>query len=550
MKNCIFAGSICTMNFARFFQDLKLTDRMSRTEILLLSLVILFSLLYILTIFTRIPNGDEGLQAEHVYFLHELGYVKSDIWAGYGFDWEVRQFHYHKGLILLGWLSMQLFGFSLAAFRVIAVVFYLLMIRFMYLFFKELPVKNRISFFLLTVLVLLVSNVFAEFGFIFRPEIVIMSLGMGSFYYLHKGLTHNKLKYFIWSGLLVGLAAFTHLIGIVLIVAGGLTLLWFRRIKAAFVFSLFTLLALGLYGWDLLSSEAFSGFWYQFTNEASIADKQQNPLGRILSEHMRFFSSEREAVFSILFFLSLGLNFRYMYRKYRTFLIYGIASILSLMIISHTFTPKYSLLYFTFMSFTIALGLLRLKDYRRGWRIAMIVIAVIFFGYHTYRDIRYSTRFMNIAERNREMARLMPGENPNITAFSTFVFNEIENYTIHGFLAFWRYYTKNYPEYQRTPDDFFAFCDEMNDRYILIDRLLLTDKFYNFLEDKDLQPGNTWGNYGLLYRQDGYFIFENIRMREAENFAGEPDQELDFPGILGALACKNTSSVSQQCAGE
>jgi hypothetical protein len=484
----------------------------SGVELLLLSGVIIFSLLYIITIFTRFPNGDEGLQAEHVYFLDKLGFVKSDIWAGYGYGWEVKQFHYHKGLILLGVLFNNLFGFSLPSLRLIAVVFYLLFVYFLFLFFRDLKHKNSNLFFLITLFLLLLSNVFAEFVFIYRPEVVMMSLGMGAIYFLQKGLAKEKVRFIIYAGLLTGLAAFTHLIGIVLVIAGGITLLWFRQFKYAMVFGLFATLALCLYFYDLLSAESFRGFLFQFTNEASIADKQANPLGHIFSEHMRFFSSEVEAMFSILFFMSLAANYRYLRQNHGIFLVFGIASMLTMMFVSHTATPKYALLYFPFMAFVIALSIIRYSGYRKYYRIIFTVFLSMFLGYHTYRDLKLITPRVDIAERNNEIASHLPGKYSNVTSFSTFVFNEIEYFTIHGFLAIYRYYTKNRPGYDRTTQDMFEFCDNMNDRYIIIDRLVLTDKFFRFIEKEKIKKGDIRGMYRVIQARNNYYIFENMRL--------------------------------------
>ncbi|MBN1597897.1 MAG: glycosyltransferase family 39 protein [Bacteroidales bacterium] len=486
----------------------------SPENILGIALTIL-SVIYILSIFTRYPNGDEGLQAEHAYFLSELNYVKSNIWAGYEFGWDVHQYHYHKGLVLLGAAVIKTIGYSLPAFRLISVLFYLLLVFYLYKYFKSLEYERWQLFFLLTLLTLLVSTIFYDYMFIFRPEALFVTLGFASYYHMHIGLKNNSAKQIIFSGIFAGLAAFTHLIALVFIAAGGITLLIRRQFKYAIIFGVFAILALGLYFYDLLSKEAFNGFIYQFTNEASIAEKQEEPVQSIFSEHMRFFNSEKESMFSILFFLSLGFNFRFLRKNFGLLLTYGITSMICLAILAHSYTNKYALIYYPFMAFVIALSLARLPDYKKTYRIAFIVLFTVYAGYHLYSNYRIISRPLNVSERNREIVRSLGEKNVNVCAFSTLVFNEIENYTIHGLLAFYRYYTKNYSGYERTVEDFFNFCDRLDDKYVIIDRLVMKNRFYDFVEDENIQEGDVLNNFELIKIGNSYYIFKNLRLDQS-----------------------------------
>jgi hypothetical protein len=65
---------------------------------------------------------------------------------------------------------------------------------------------------------------------------MMMTFGFASFYYLDKGLKANSTKSIIFGGVFAGLAALMHLIGLTLMVAGGLTLLFNKKLKYVLVF--------------------------------------------------------------------------------------------------------------------------------------------------------------------------------------------------------------------------------------------------------------------------------------------------------------------------
>jgi hypothetical protein len=465
--------------------------------------------LYIISIFFRYPNGDEGLQAEHIYFLNKLGFVRSDIWAGYEFGWDVRQYHYHKGIVLLGSLATKVFGFSLPALRIVSVIFYLWFVTILYKYFSSAERQEK-GLFYLVLGVLLVNTVFYEYTFIFRPEVMMMTLGFASYYYIDKGLKKTSWKYIALAGIFAGLAALMHLIGLTLMAAGGITLLFKKRIKYVIIFSVFSLVALGIYFWDLLSREAFDGFIHQFFNEASIANKQESPFGKILEEHIRFFNSPKEILFSVLFFLSLGLNFNYLKKHYNTFLIYGIASIVALAFLAPNPTNKYALMYYPFMALTIALSLYRIKEYKRPLQIIFMFLLVTFSVYHLQRTYQFLSVGVNIAKHNQEIVSLLPEkQDVNVFAAESFVFNEIENYTIHSWLAFHRYYTKRKPGYNPDKEDFVRFCENLDDRYIIFDKKLFKSSMFHYIDDKENSIGDMWGVYTIIVNQPELLILEN-----------------------------------------
>jgi hypothetical protein len=492
---------------------MKLTLNYKSPEFILGAFLLLLSIIYIITIFSRIPNGDEGLQAEHIYFLNKLGYVKSNIWEGYDFGWEIRQYHYHKGIVLLGFFAIKIFGFSLPALRLVSVLFYLWFAFLAYRYFNDSVKQKSTLLFLLLLLVLLLNTVFYEYIFIFRPEVMMMTFGFASFYYLDKGLKANSTKSIIFGGVFAGLAALMHLIGLTLMVAGGLTLLFNKKLKYVLVFSAFSILGLSIYFYDLLSKEAFEGFIHQFFNEASLAKKQESPFGKILEEHIRFFNSPKEIIFSTLFFFSLFLNFNYLRKNYGNFLLYGLSSIVALAFLAPNTTNKYALLYYPFMGLTIALSLYRFKEFHRAVQVAFAALFLIYSGYHIGRSFQLSSEHVSIAKHNMTIANELPvKKNVNVFASESFVFNEIENFTIHSWLAFHRYYTKRQPGYTPSKKDFMEFCDKLDDRYLIFDKKLFQNALFHYTEKEDIEVGEQWENYQVIVSRPDLLILENTRL--------------------------------------
>ena len=482
-------------------------------EFLLTASIIILSLLYIASIFWRYPNGDEGLQAEHIYFLNNLGYVKSDIWAGYEFGWDIRQFHYHKGIVLLGLFATKLFGFSLPAIRIVSVIFYLWFTLLLYKYLKDTGHKKAELIYKISLLVLLVNTIFYEYIFIFRPEVMMMTLGFASFYHIDKGLKQNKVKFIISGGVFAGLAALMHLIGLTIMVAGGLTILFRKNIKFAIIFSVFAILALCIYFYDLLSKQAFDGFVFQFFNEASIANKQESPFGKVLEEHMRFFNSPKEILFSLIFFLSLVVNFNYLRKNFFNLLVFGLGSIVALAFLAPNTTNKYALLYYPFMGVVIALSIVRLKEFKKTLQVFVLIFLALFTGYHLYLTGKMITNGVNIKKQNEEIAAKLPEKNVNIFAAESFVFNQIENYTIHSWLAFHRYYTKRQPGYKPTRSDFMLFCDKLDDKYILFEKALFGNELFHYLEPDKIKVGDVWDMYEVIVSEPELLILENTRLK-------------------------------------
>ena len=143
-------------------------------------------LLFIVSLFYRQFNIDEGVIAGHSFYLNKLGFVKSELYACYGYGWEYRQYHYHKLFVLLGAIIIDFLGFSLTILRLIPLAASLGTTILVYKYIKSLKEINSIIIFPLFVIFYIVHCHIFCFSFWFRPEVVVMFFGFASFYLFNK----------------------------------------------------------------------------------------------------------------------------------------------------------------------------------------------------------------------------------------------------------------------------------------------------------------------------------------------------------------------------
>ena len=143
---------------------------------------------------------------------------------------------------------------------------------------------------------------------------MLLALGFGSYYYLLKGLYFKKYRWFILSGLLTGLAVFTHLNGLIFSVAGFILILTRKNLKALLTFSFFSGIATLLYFFDINSFEELKMLQHQLFTDPNVLEKD-SPLISLFNEHQRFFWDTEEVVFSLLFFSVFIVNFNKIRKK-------------------------------------------------------------------------------------------------------------------------------------------------------------------------------------------------------------------------------------------
>ncbi|MGE5317548.1 MAG: ArnT family glycosyltransferase [Chloroflexota bacterium] len=319
-------------------------------------ILFIFSLLY------RMPDIDDGWIGEHAYWLSELGYVKSELMHGITKQ-EIRHIAHHKLFTINGAAFIKLFGFSLYTLKSVSLMWALV---FVAIFFNYVRRKLGFKAAWLAILLFTVNALVFQYSFVYRPEIMVMTLGFVSFMFLEKYLNDKRLWLLTISGIAAGLAAAAHLNGLIFIGAGFLTLVWQRRFKASMLFGLFTIPGFAVYFYDFTREFNFKFWFYQVSEAPSFHASEVMPTSiqyflKILSEHLRFFHSPKEIIMSLLLIFSIILNFKALKTKtiylHYLFLIVVILSFIT----AHT-TSKYLLLHVPLITLIILPAVMRLFD--------------------------------------------------------------------------------------------------------------------------------------------------------------------------------------------
>ena len=480
-------------------------------------LIALTLLLFAFSLWQRSPDIDDAWIGEHAYWMAKIGHVKSELMHGIT-NQENRHIVHHKLFTLNGALFISIFGFSLMTIKSVSLlwlgIFLLIFIRYVK---KELGSDSAWFAFLLITINALVF----QYSFVFRPEIMVMTLGFVSYLFIEKSFKQsNNTKLLIFSGLFAGLAAATHLNGLIFMAAGFLLLLWHKRYKATIIFAASTLPAFAIYFYDFTQEFNFNYWIYQINDspalyKSSILPSSFKFLAKLLNEHLRFFHSPKEISLSLLFLFTLIVNFRKL-KSDKNLLKYLLLLILLLSLIAMHTTSKYILLYLPFISLIIIRSfhdfytnreskeILKWKFTNRTayrWSLALLGL---FVAVHFSWNVNTASEKFNPV-KNREFAEKHFGkqtDNLNILAPMTFIFNEIDNFNrIQSDLGITELHKAGLPVYGV---GLLNLADSLN-----IDYLVVTDEYRDRFLIDSLKPIDfaTYG-YAISDKEQGFIIIK------------------------------------------
>ena len=204
---------------------------MIKTVILVKLALLAVALLYLYSLWHREPDVDDAWIGEHAYWLAEKGYVKSELMHGITNQQE-RNIVHHKLFTLNGALFITLFGFSLWTLKSVSLMW---LVIFTIVFFITIRRKEGSPAAWFAMLLMAVNAFIFQYSFVYRPEIMVMTLGFISWLLLDQYLQNRSSPALIFSGLFAGLAAAAHLNGLIFIMAGGLLLVWNRKLFPAII---------------------------------------------------------------------------------------------------------------------------------------------------------------------------------------------------------------------------------------------------------------------------------------------------------------------------
>ena len=402
--------------------------------------------LYLFSLYQRDADIDDAWIGEHAYWLATEGHARSELMRGITGQEDYLLVH-HKLLTLHGALFIKLFGFSLPVLKSVSLVYFLV---FLALFFhycrQKIPGRDQV---LLCAILILAFPWTFKYSFVYRPEIMIMTLTFAGWILLESIATGKRKEILrsILAGLLAGLCFAAHLNGIIVAAAGFLFLLIYRKYRASLLFAAGSLAGALVYFYDFNATYGWQYWWYQLTESPALDSLPDihpllQPFVNLLNEHQRFFHNPKIAAFSILVIFALVTGFKRLTERRKAMLWYTLLLALLLGLTAMHKSRQYLLVYFPFLVIMVsdvyASYFTREERgrYFNRWRakkatgIILLTVFLLFLLSATAYNLVYSTRKFS-AEENSALTRRFVGEDPakvNIVAPMTLIFNEIEDF--------------------------------------------------------------------------------------------------------------------------
>lgn len=476
--------------------------------------LLIILLLFIYSIWQRVPDVDDAWIGEHAYWLSHEGYVKSELMHGIT-DQEERHLVHHKFFTLNGLIAIKLFGFSLYTLKSVTLMWTAIFILLFYIYLRN---KKGSKTALFGILLIAVNAFIFQYSFVYRPEIVVMTLGFCSFVFLEKYIGQNQKVFVMISGLLAGVAASTHLNGMIYIGAGCLLLLWKKKVSGSIIMGVFSLLGFAIYFYDFTLDYNFNFWLHQIKDSPALYKSSVIPdsieyLLKILREHLRFFHSPKEIVLSALLIGSVIVNYKPL-KNETIYLHYLLLLVVLLSIISVHSTSKYLLLYLPFMMLIIvkSFNLLfnKMKDeaqtsaqHRKQW-LAMMVFITFYFAIHMIYNVLISVEKFDSSQHRYYTQKYFPEhDNTAILAPMSFIFDELPYYKrIQSDLSIEE---MNRP-YTLNSDSFFETINRLD-----LDAMILTEEYQkkygvNILDENDLRNKG----FRIIGKEDEMTFYKKI----------------------------------------
>ena len=477
----------------------------SKLKLIVCPLLILGALVFISSAFTRDITLDDAYFAEQSYWFEKNGYVKSELFRGV-LNWEERSFVYHKLHVWQGALLIKLAGWSPYYFKSLPILYLVFFIFLARLYFSGFITEDRIvyCFFLF---LLFIHTFISQYGFEFRPEIMIMTVGFASFLGIRGGLVHNRSSFILLAGIMAGAAALFHLNGLIFIIAGTGLLVFNKAYRPLLIFVIASSLSFSLYFLELIPGDNLSQYIYQFRNDPAINKDRLDALGwvfKIVSAPKRHFSHVYEASFTILFLFALIINWKEIRKstELKQILVYLLFLELTLSLISPGSKTMYLTYYIPYMLIVISSTFyltLSQDRFRKVFYFLLFLFAGTHIG-HTY-GLSFKNKHDMVDTNATIVEKYRINKSHKILAPENFIFNEIHNATIQGLTSVM---LSSGTHVFSTLENILEYADQNNKDYVILEEKMLT----GMGNDKPL-PGMAYNRYLLLGVEEGLYVFHN-----------------------------------------
>jgi len=449
-------------------------------------------MLYIYSLYNRYVYIDDAWFGEQSYWFAKYGYPKTVTIKDF-FGWDERLFVYHKLNIIVGAAIIRLFGWSVYYLKLFTLAMYILFFKLYKSYFnsEQTPLTNyqwQFAFiFIFTTPILL------SLSFTFRPEVLVMLLGFMSYVGLERYLKSASVSWLLISSIAAGLAFLTHLNGIMFCVGGFGLLLYYRKWKGFVQFSVLTAAIASLYFYDLWQPGHFELFLGQMANwpdnigtsynAVGISAKIELLIAKLLSEHKRFFWSDRVLSASLLFLVSLFFSFKHLWHQHKSLIIYLLLITVTLNIFGSQIAERYLIYSFPIFGIIVSIAMKRVVEHSSA------LIKVLFTLLFLFQFVVAGKMLIEIYSKNNAVAAtsfdaLSPitASNARILVPYEYIFNELERRELVTYKGFEYHQTAFGPFTQLS---FFERASTLKIDYILLnnDVLLQRDKSFPFFKD-------------------------------------------------------------------
>lgn len=482
-------------------------------------LLFLLIALFLYSLYQRIPDIDDAWIGEYAYWFAKDGYVHSELMRGINKQ-EINFVVHHKLFSMNGAFIIKLFGFSLYSLKSASLIYIIIFLALFYFYtFKWRGIFNKYDFVLSLIILFSFPSIF-KYAFLYRPEIMMMTLGFVGFMALERSFISKKkaLWLLFLSGVFFGLTAAVHLNGFILIVAGGLLLLMNRKYKGIIVFGVGALFAFSIYFYDLTDATSIALWKHQFFESPSldslrVGSPWLKPVINLLKEHMRYFHDLQIIFFSIFLIVTIVIGFRFLFENHTLLLQFALLVAIITGIVAMHKSRQYFLLNFPYLVMLIVITIKALHEgkistFKKGKRKQIsrliAVLFIIFIVVSFYYNFELATQKFT-PEQNRELTLKYSGDNISelkIVAPMTFIFNEIEMYDqIQGELC--------YTELQKIDSTIYD-LGFLNRAYEFNrDLIMVTPLFQKKLGISHYEKGDEFEHYYVLDKTEEIIVFKS-----------------------------------------
>ncbi|MBL6446561.1 glycosyltransferase family 39 protein [Fulvivirga sp. 29W222] len=479
----------------------------------LISIISLLAILYLISLYHRYLQQDEPWFGEQAYWLVKEGNVKLKSMPGV-FNWSSDMLIFHKLFVWTGALLITLFGWNVYIFKTFIFLLFLACIYFVYRFSKQY-LNNSSQLALLILVLFLGIPELIHRSFMFRPEVMVMTLGFLSFVFLYQSIENKKVERYILGAVFAGLAFLTHLNALVFPIAGFLFLLFFRQWKGLVIYSVTTGLVCSIYSIGLWDMDSIETYKYQMqhwpTHQDSFGEKIEggifgiiwNNIARLLNEHKRYFWDQDVWGVSGLFILALITRFRLLKQQYYRLLAYTIILIITVGVFTSGHSPRYLVYLMPFMVMITGLVIYHLRDSKSVVVKTALTIAVVahfvFAGMSFVKIYGKNSDF--VASHEQLLARLEPCS--RILAPWEFIYNGIGDYEICSFKTY--EYIEDQEKRKLSQKELMTIAAEFGMDYIVVDTKRKNDKNFPWFKEWEITKSPYYKEY---FRTEEYLVLK------------------------------------------